>query len=318
MLKLGNRKTQRLSCHTLATSVSSASRPTPDIYLCSGGRPEAPHLRPPPRLPSQRRPDRAINSLQRVPPVAFAPLGRGATTEPFTAFGLPAQGSLTLPTANRPSRPPNPPASFGAWRVSPPLQWDWLLWSERGGAGALSQLIGCSGRPAESRASWPEGPGVEPAHSTAPRAAPRSRERPGVLRASATTSGAGAGPWVQPLRQPAWRLPDARGAAWVQPEERSSQRACRRRRQVAEGDPGPEARAGRVPRGPAPPGAAPAAHLRRPPRGVPACGLLAQRASDSELSPLQLWAGETKPRSVWGSWEETAGDVCAVGAPALP
>lgn len=120
MVKLGNRKTQRLSCHTLATSVSSASRPTPDIYLCSGGRPEAPHLRPPPRLPSQRRPDRAINSLQRVPPVAFAPLGRGATTEPFTAFGLPAQGSLTLPTANRPSRPPNPPRLFrGLARLAP-------------------------------------------------------------------------------------------------------------------------------------------------------------------------------------------------------
>lgn len=63
------------------------------------------------------------------------------------------------------------------------------------------------------------------------------RDRPGVLRASATTSGAGAGPWVQPLRQPAWRSPGrARrsvgpaGGAQRQAGVRSAAAAASRRR----------------------------------------------------------------------------------------
>lgn len=278
MLKLGNRKTQRLSCHTLPTPVSSASRPAPDIYLCSCGRPEAPHLRPPPRLPSQRRPDRTINSLQRVPPVAFAPLGRGATTEPFTAFGLPPQGSLTLPTANRPSRPPATPRLFrGLARLAPfaiglvamvregrgrrTLPAHWLQRASYREPGELTGRSGCgTGEFHRAQSCSASDSANVPACSAPPQPLPGREQGRGSSRRGSRRGG----------------LPGARGAAWVQPEERSSQRACSRRRQVAEGDPGPEVRAGRVHRRPAPPGAAPAAHLRRPPRGVPACGLLAQ------------------------------------------
>lgn len=84
-------------------------------------------------LPSPRGPDRAINSLQGVPPVVFAPLGCGAVTEAVAAFGIPPGQSLTLldstafPTPRLLVRDLARPAS---------LAQDWFPWPVEGRGGA--------------------------------------------------------------------------------------------------------------------------------------------------------------------------------------
>lgn len=146
-------------------------------------------------LPSLHGPDRAINSLQRVPRFAFAPLGRGATTEAITTFGIPPQQSLTL-LGCQPLSISVLRSSFGTWRVPPLLQQDWFSWSVEGRGrrtlpahwvlrtshrepGEVTGRSGCGTGEFTQCRELPRGPVSVPACSAPP----------------ATTSGAGAGPW---------------------------------------------------------------------------------------------------------------------------
>lgn len=76
-------------------------------------------------LPSQRSRNRAINSLDRSPPVLFSPSDRRAITGAFAAFVSPLS-SLTLLDCQ--PFPNLPRSSSGTWRVLPILKQDWFSW----------------------------------------------------------------------------------------------------------------------------------------------------------------------------------------------
>lgn len=260
MLKFGNRKNPASVLSHTPSLPFSASCPILDIYLCSCGRPEAPHLRHP-------LPDMAINSLQRVPPVSFAPLGRGATLRLTPPSESPLSRVLLYCAANRSpqNNSPVPLSRLGASSLS--CNRIGSYGQLRGGTSDLSLIIGYSGCHTESQACRQGGPGFGPTSG----GAQRTRERPGVPRAFATTSGAGARRGVWSRRQPALRgFRRARRRAG--PAEGARQRtgavlaaAAGRRRPRARRPAQVGSTAARpclVP--------APAVHLRSPKRGTPA------------------------------------------------